>query len=89
MLLTIHAEQRMKERGIAPILVDWLEQYGVTEPQNGSELLYFNHRALKKLASYTGGLSNKFDKLKKVYLVRGNEGAVITIGYREQRVKRK
>ncbi|MGZ8212886.1 MAG: hypothetical protein ACXWTP_00090 [Methylosarcina sp.] len=88
-MLSMHAQHRMRDRGIPPVFIDWLEQYGAIEPQNGAELIYFNHRSLKRLASYTGGLSNKFDKLKNVYLVRGNNGKIVTAGYRNESIKRK
>jgi hypothetical protein len=68
MSLTIHAQTRVQQRGISPVIIDWLEQYGTIEPQDGAELIYFNHRSLKRLASYTGGISDKIDKLKNIYL---------------------
>jgi hypothetical protein len=89
MNLTKHAQTRLEQRGISPIIIDWLEQYGAIEPQEGAELIYFNHRSLKRLASYTGGFSNKIDKLKKVYLVRGSNGRIITTGYRNESIQRK
>jgi hypothetical protein len=88
-MLSTHAQYRIKDREIPPVIIDWLEQYGAIEAQNGAELIYFNHRSLKKLASYTGGCSNKFDKLKDVYLVRGNNGKIVTAGYRHESIKRK
>lgn len=89
MYASIHVENRMQQRGIPTVFIDWLEQYGTIEPQNGAELIYFNHRSLKRLASYTGGISNKIDKLKSIYLVRGNNGKIITTGYRDESIKRK
>jgi hypothetical protein len=89
MYASIHVENRMQQRGIPTVFIDWLEQYGAIEPQNGSELIYFNQLSLKRLASYTGGISNKIDKLKNIYLVRGNNGKIITTGYREESIKRK
>lgn len=89
MYASIHVENRMQQRGIPTVFIDWLEQYGAIEPQDGAELIYFNHRSLKMLASYTGGISNKIDKLKSIYLVRGNNGKIITAGYRDESIKRK
>ena len=89
MNVSIHANTRMQQRGIAPIIIDWLESFGTIENQDGAEFIYFSSRNLKKLASYTGGISSKIDKLKKVYLVRGNNGKIITTGYRNESIKRK
>lgn len=88
-MLSKHSQNRMKDRGIPPIVIDWLEQYGAIESQNGAEFIYFNQRSLKRLARYTGGFSNKFDKLKNIYLVRGSNGIIVTTGYREESIKRK
>lgn len=89
MNLTRHAQIRINQRGIPPLYVDWLEEFGVAEPQNSSELIHFDQRSLKKLASYTGGISSKMDKLKKAYLVRSNSGSIITTGYLNKSIKRK
>lgn len=89
MNLTTHAQTRMRQRAISPVFIDWLEQFGSVEPQEGAELIYFSQRSLRKLASYTGGFSNKIDKLKNVYLVRGNNGKIVTAGYRNESIKRK
>lgn len=89
MNLTTHAQARMQQRAISPMYIDWLEQFGSVEPQDGAELLYFSHRSLKKLARYTGGMSHKLDKLKKLYLVRGGDGQVVTVGYRTESIKRR
>jgi hypothetical protein len=89
MNLTLHAQTRLEQRGVSPVIIDWLEQYGAIEPQEGAELIYFNHRSLKRLASYTGGISNKIDKLKSIYQLRGNNGNIITTGYRDESIKRK
>ncbi len=79
----------MQQRAISPVFIDWLEQFGSVEPQDGAELIYFSQRSLRKLASYTGGLSDKIDKLKHVYLIRGGNGRIITAGYRNESIKRK
>jgi hypothetical protein len=89
MNLTTHAQTRMQQRAISPVFIDWLEQFGSVEPQEGAELIYFSQRSLKKLACYTGGFSNKIDKLKNVYLIRGGNGRIITAGYRDESIKRK
>jgi len=89
MNLTAHAQTRMQQRAISPVFIDWLEQFGSIEPQDGAELIYFSQRNLKNLARYTGGLSNKIEKLKNVYLIRGGNGRIITMGYRNESIKRK
>lgn len=89
MNLTAHAQTRMQQRAISPVFIDWLEQFGSIEPQDGAELIYFSQQNLKKLARYTGGLSNKIEKLKNVYLIRGGNGRIIIIGYRSEAIKRK
>lgn len=88
-MISRHAQKRMQQRFISPIYIDWLEQFGSIEPQNGAELLYFSHRSLKKLARYTDGLSCKVDKLKNLYLIKGRDGKIVTIGFRNESIWRK
>jgi hypothetical protein len=71
------------------VIIDDLSKYSAIYPQNSSELIYFNQLSLKKLANYTGGISNKIDKLKSIYLVRGNNGQIITTDYRDESIKHK
>lgn len=87
MNLTTHVQNRMQQRAISPVVIDWLEQFGSIEQQEGAELVYFSQRSLRRLANYTGGLSNRLDKLKHVYLVRGGNGRIITAGYRNESIK--
>lgn len=87
--LTKHAADRQRQRAIPPIVIDWLEQFGAVEHQACAELLYFDRRGLKRLSRYTGGLSDQFEALRNVYMVRGAKGRIITVGYRTRRINRK
>jgi hypothetical protein len=87
--MTKHAADRQRQRAIPPLVIDWLEQFGAVEHQACAELLYFDRRALKRLSSYTGGLSDQFEVLRNAYLVRGTNGHIMTVGYRTRRINRK
>ena len=44
--LTDHAQSRMQQRAIPPLILDWLQSYGAIEHDHrGAEVHYFNHDA--------------------------------------------
>ncbi len=87
--LTKHAEIRVRQRAIPPVVVDWLELFGTVEHQADAELVYFDRHSLRKLASYTGGFSGRLENINNAYLIRGNNGRILTAGYRDKHITRK
>ena len=87
---TRHADARLQQRAIPPILLDWLIAYGVRAPAgDGCECIYFDkqgHRRLQRdLGAWAyGRLEPKLD----TYAIIGRDGMVVTAGYRVKRVNR-
>lgn len=88
-VLTKHASDRMQQRGIPPVIVDWLLAFGSTREQHSATVHYFDRRSRKRLARYTGGLSSRIEHWLDVCLVLGRNNRVVTIFFRDQRVKGK
>jgi len=88
--LTKHSSERMQQRAIPPLIVDWLMAYGATEyDHHGAEIHYFDKKARRQLERDFGGLIvRRLDDLLDTYLVVGTDGGVITVGHREQRINR-
>lgn len=85
---TAHANARCQQRGIPPIVVDMLLQFGRREHDHaGAEIVYFDGSARKKIEKYTGSLIGKFSEHLDSYAVLA-EGAIITVGTRYKRIKR-
>jgi hypothetical protein len=86
--LTHHASKRMQQRGIPERVLPLLFEYGKEEyDHHGTMLLYFNKRARQRLAK-----AMPQDELKHIqralnaYAVLDQNGAVVTVGHRTQRV---
>jgi hypothetical protein len=88
--VTRHAGQRMQQRSIPPVVVDWLIGYGATEHDHrGSEIRYFDKKARRQLSSDVGGqIVRRLEAFLDTYLVLGTDGRVVTIGHRTQRINR-
>lgn len=85
--VTSHAEKRMKQRGIPPLVLDWLYEYGESNYDNrGAEKLFFTKRSLRILKREIGSIIyRKVEHLLNCYLV-DIDGVVITVGRRFKRI---
>ena len=82
-MLTKHAAIRMKQRGIPPVIVDWLQQFGAEEfDHHGAIRYFFDKRSLKHLQSYLGTqTAGVVEQYRRCYVVVGMDGSVVTTGY--------
>jgi hypothetical protein len=86
MKATTHAAIRCQQRGIPPFVVDLLLEFGCREHDHaGTEILYFDRRAKKRIESYVGGLISKLSEHLDSYAVVA-DGIVITVGTRFKRI---
>ena len=89
MRLTHHAEIRMQQRTIPPLILDWLIDYGATSyDKHGARKRYFDKRSRKRLMKEVGkSIVSQLSKHLTVYAVTTDD-SVITVGYRTKRIKR-
>lgn len=52
--LSRHASVRCQQRGIPPLIRQWLHDYGSEVISHGATKRYFDHRAKKRLAAAVG-----------------------------------
>ena len=79
---TMHSGVRGQQRGVPPIIVDLLIQFGTREHDaRGGEILYFNKRSKKKVETYVGGLLGKLNEHMDAYAVIAS-GKLVTVGNR-------
>jgi len=53
--MTKHAAARQQQRGIPPLIMEWLADYGTTcHDHHGAEILYFDKQSRKALARSVG-----------------------------------
>ncbi len=81
-----HAAIRSQQRGIPPIVVDLLLEFGQREhDHHGAEILFFDRRSKKQIEAYTGGLFSKINEHLDSYAVVA-DGKIITVGTRFKRI---
>jgi len=84
---TLHGCKRSQQRGIPPLVVDLLLQFGAREhAAEGLEILFFDNRSRKRLQAYAGGLIGKLNEQLDTYAVVAG-GKVVTVGTRYKRIK--
>ena len=87
--LTAHARSRMKQRGIRPEAVECLLDFGRESfDHRGGVVLYLDKAARRRLARAQPGRKD-LERVAGMYAVLGMDGAVITVGHRRGRVRRR
>ena len=85
---TAHASIRSQQRGIPPLVVDLLLQFGCREHDHrGAEIVYFDRCSRKRIESYAGGLISKLSEHLDSYAVVA-DGEIVTVGNRFKRINR-
>ena len=87
--LTRHASTRCQQRGIPPLIVKWLLEYGTrSKGHHGTETCYFDKRARKRIEKACGRqIVRRLDDLLDAYLVVA-EDEIVTVGHRDRRIWR-
>lgn len=88
MQLSCHAKTRSQQRGIPPLIQEWLQVYGAEVQTHGATKRYFDRAARKRLAAEVGHqVIDRLGPLLNTYLVETTE-VVVTVGVRTKRLKR-
>ncbi len=89
MNMSKHASVRSQQRGIPPMLVDLLFEFGASEKaHDGASKLYFDKSASRRLQAYAGPLSSLLEQHLDVYVVVADDATVITVAHRLDRIRR-
>jgi hypothetical protein len=85
-----HAQVRMQQRGIPPIVVDCLKTMGARAyDHHGGRIRYFDHAGWRRLERTWGEeFARKFDRFRDTYLVETPGGEVMTVGHKFRRIQR-
>lgn len=89
-MLSKHAQVRMQQRGVPPVIIEWLLQYGATVYDgHGCRICFFDKNAKKQLRKEKGDIVlRRLHEMMDSYAVVGGDGLVITVGHRYQRAMR-
>lgn len=89
-MLTKHAENRLENRAIPPLVVDLLYRFGAEKPQAGSTILFFDHRARRRAYRALKDVMDRFEKVSQTYVIESaDNGQLITAGHRFDRLRNK
>ena len=86
-----HAHQRAKDRCIPPIIDEWLDRFGEeVHDGNGAVKLYFSKRSKRAMERELGRepVRRMADKLNAYRVESLEDGRVITVGYRNRRIRK-
>ncbi|MDR1853377.1 MAG: hypothetical protein LBR05_00525 [Azoarcus sp.] len=84
-----HATVRLQQRGISPLVVDLLRDFGKSVPAgDGASKLFFDKAARKKLKAYAGSIARFLEEHLNVYAVVAADDRLITVGHLYERVRR-
>jgi hypothetical protein len=88
--MTQHATIRKQQRGISESVLNCLLEFGkVSHDNRGGEVLYFDKHAKQRCLTTMGkDLYRRLDGHFDVYAVRGQDGALVTVGHRCKRLHR-
>lgn len=89
-MVTSHARVRMQQRGVPPLILEWLLQYGATAYDgHGARIRYFDKHAKQQIRRAKGDVVlRRLHELFDSYAVVSEDGAVVTVGHRYRRAKR-
>ncbi len=88
MTFSIHASQRAQQRGIPPLIIQWLEQFGEhTNDHKGAVILYFTKKSRRRLEKVVGReVIRRMNEWLDAYAVLLIDGYLVTVGHRFQRI---
>jgi len=90
MNLTLHAQQRMQQRGISLQAIDYVLTYGrVSHDHHGGRVIWLDKRSRAQISQAEGRrVVRALDKHLNAYVVTDSDGSVVTVGHRYRRIMR-
>lgn len=91
MNLSRHAAQRAQQRGIPPLIDQWLDEFGDEQyDHHGAVILTFSKRSIRAMERCLGRVPVRRmrEYLRAYKVVSSHDGDTITIGYRTRRLPR-
>lgn len=89
-MMSKHANTRLQQRAIPPIMLDLLFDYGKFEyDHHGAEVYYFDKAGKERArAALQQKKSTQIDHCLNIYLVMSSDGNVVTVGHLDKRINR-
>ena len=87
-----HAKVRGQQRGIPPLIEQWLDEFGEEEyDDRGGVVRYFSRRSIRTMERAFGSAPvRRMSEYLDAYKVESShDGTIITVGHRCRRLRRK
>lgn len=90
-MITKHAASRCQQRGIPPMVDEWLDLYGNEEHDgHGAVIVYFDKKSIREMERNFGRRPvSRMAEWLDAYKVKTLDGCTITLGHRTHRIWRK
>jgi len=87
MHLTEHAKTRCQQRGIPPLIIQWLNRFGERQHTGNSYRIFFNKKSKKKLEKEMGKIVvDRLGDLMNLYIIKKKQNSfIVTAGHRTKR----
>lgn len=87
--LTDHAKKRMQQRSIPQMVLDWLINFGQSEPAgDGARKYFFDKTSRKNFKKYAGQLYGPLEQYLDAYVVLASDSSVVTVAVRCEHIRR-
>lgn len=88
--LTKHAKSRVQQRGMPPVVLEWLDAFGARERDgHGAEKVWFDKISRKRMNKVLGHeIVDRMGSLLDAYMVQREDGMVVTVGRIQKRITR-
>jgi hypothetical protein len=88
MMHTDHASRRAQQRGVPPLIVQWLQDFGEeVYDHHGAITLHFSKRSRRRLEQTVGREPiRRMSEWMNSYAVVSTDGILITVGPRWKRI---
>lgn len=90
--LTKHAASRAQQRGIPPLIEQWLDEFGDEEfDGKGAVLIYFSRKSMRAMQRAFGRepIRRMSEYLDAYKVESSHDGRIITVGHRSKRMRRR
>lgn len=86
--LTNHAKNRMQQRNIPQIVIDWLVDYGNSEyAGEGARKYFFDKQSRKNFKKYAGKIYGTLEQHLNAYVIVASDNSIVTVGIRYEPIR--
>lgn len=86
--MTNHAKKRMQQRSIPKIVLDWLVDFGNSEPAgDGARKYFFDKQSRKQFKKYAGKIYGALEQYLNAYVVVASDNSIVTVGIRYEPIR--